>query len=163
MAVAPHPVDPTYACIPTGINRYMHEFQNRPTRGSSDCHGCARYGAVVGRTHEASAGRSRTGKALLGGAHDGARPPEVNVVNPCGYRSETGCAAYDGRGAGHGAASWQPLPVHGSIVDETRNAEDRREVPGGSGGSPEVPGVVDLRRVFASREWRSGATFSKLL
>jgi hypothetical protein len=33
----------------------------------------------------------------------------------------------------------------------------------GRGGAPEVPGVVDLRRVFASREWRSGATFSKLL
>jgi hypothetical protein len=32
--------------------------------------------------------------------------------------------------------------VHGSIVDETRNAEDRRELPGRVGGSPEVPGVV---------------------
>ena len=36
----------------TGINRYMHEFQNRPTAGSSDCPGCARQRGVAGRTRD---------------------------------------------------------------------------------------------------------------
>ena len=34
----------------TGIDRYMHEFENRPTAGSSDCPGCARQGPPPGRT-----------------------------------------------------------------------------------------------------------------
>jgi hypothetical protein len=50
--------------------------------------------------------------------------------------------AYDGRGACHGAASWQPLP--GARLDRRRNSKCGRPagVPGEGGGSPEVPGVV---------------------
>jgi hypothetical protein len=138
----------------------MHEYQNRPTKGSSDCLGCARRPPVARRTREASSGWPSNGKAFLGGmvAHDGGRPSAANVVNPCGYRSETGCAAYDGRAHCHGAASWQPLPVHGSIVDETRNAEDRREVPGRVGrvgrvwgGRPEAGLRVLTRRCPIAR------------
>jgi hypothetical protein len=59
---------------------------------------------------------------------EGRQRPTSSILAEIAQRR--GCAAYDGRGACHGAAAWQPLPVHGSIVDETRNAEDRREVPG---------------------------------
>jgi hypothetical protein len=58
----------------------------------------------------------------------------------------------------HGAASWRPLPVHGSNVDEARNAQDRREVPGRVGrvgrvwgGRPEA-GLRPPFRVAPPRE-----------
>jgi hypothetical protein len=142
------PVDPTYACIPTGINRYMHEFQNRPTKGYLDCPGCARRGRGARGTREARRGRPRTGKGRLGWRAAG--PSAGNVACSCGYRSETGCAAYDGRGAlsrcGVVAA------FAGARLDRRRNSKCGRPVggPGEGGGSPEVPGVVDLRRAFAS-------------
>jgi hypothetical protein len=91
---------------------------------------------VAGRTREASAGWPRTGKALLGGmvAQDGGRPSAANVVNPCAIAQGRAVRLMMVGAHCHGAASWQPMPVHGSIVDETRNAEDRREVPRMVGG-----------------------------
>jgi hypothetical protein len=48
---------------------------------------------VAGRTREASSGWPQQWQGTLGRmglAHDGGRPSAANVVNPCGYRSETG-------------------------------------------------------------------------
>jgi|SRR5580704_16290655 hypothetical protein len=87
----------------TGINRYMHEFQNRPTAGSSDCPGCAGRPPTKGRTQRASQGRLRTGSG-----------PPMAVGRPLGMESrwwpsvlilgsaalEAGEALHDGRDDG---------------------------------------------------------------
>jgi hypothetical protein len=54
------PARPMHAS--TGINRCMHEFQNRPTAGSSDRPGCARRQAPMRRTRDALLGRSGLAK-----------------------------------------------------------------------------------------------------
>jgi hypothetical protein len=142
----------------TGINRYMHEFQNRPTAGTSDCPGCARRPGGRRRTREASSGWPSNGKALLGGmvAHDGGRQLAANVVKILAAIAQRRAVRLMMVGAHcHGAASWRPLPVHGSNVDEARNAEDRREVPGRVGrvwgGRPEA-GLRPPFRVAPPRE-----------
>jgi hypothetical protein len=148
------PVDPTYACIPTGINRCMHEFKNRPTAGSSDCPGCARRPPVARRTREASTGWPSNGKALLRGLWpmmaEGCQRPTSSILAAIAQRRA--CAAYDGRGAlsrcGYSSAHGlrPPLRLWPRLSVKRNNRWRSRGGSGGSGGS----GVGDLRRAFAS-------------
>ena len=149
-----------------------------PTSVYSDCRRCARRATGARRTREASAGWPINGKALLGGkvAHDGGRPSAANVVNPCGYRSETGCAAYDGRGALSRCGVGQALPCRdrSSTKLEMRKTGGRSRggwgVPGGPGGGrPEDlrPGVRAVfgesfgKGMLLSRRTREGSKRSR--
>jgi transposase len=59
-------LDPTSNRAVTGINRCMHEFQNRPTTGSSDCLRCARRRVVVRRTRDDHPTPMATAKSWVG-------------------------------------------------------------------------------------------------
>jgi hypothetical protein len=101
--------------------------------------------------------------ALIVG-HDGGRPSAANVVNPCSYRSETGCAAYDGRArvTVRRRGSLCRYTARSSKKLEMRN--DRREVPGRVGrvgggrsgaGLRVLSGGPAFRRIWkTSREGR---------
>jgi hypothetical protein len=113
------------------------------TSGYSDCLRCARHSPPPGRTREASSGWLSNGKALSGwlGSLGAEGPSAANVVNPFGYRSETGCAAYDGQGARHGGRCGSLCRCTARSKLETRKTGRRSR-----GGSE----VVDLRLAVVS-------------
>jgi hypothetical protein len=126
----------------------MHESSNRPTRGISDCPGCARHGHPPGRTRAHSYSR----RSLAG------EKPHAVCVGLCSRRASavtvarsvaaplaTGMAAHGVVTMAEGAARCAALPLLRLDARLSSSKCGRRsggpgEGLGGSGGS----GVVDL-------------------
>jgi hypothetical protein len=66
----------------------MHEFENRPTRGISDCPGCARQRGVAGRTRDDHPTTMVHGQVMVGwwwSSQVSRRPSAGFCVDPWGY------------------------------------------------------------------------------
>jgi hypothetical protein len=130
-------VDQTYACIHPALIDTCMSFrldQLQEVRTAPAAHDMAhpQEGPVTPSSRRSwLAKQARGGCVALG--RKGRQRPTSSILTAIAQRRAVWLMMVGAHC--HGAASWQPLPVHGSIVDETRNAEDRREVPGGSGGS----------------------------
>jgi hypothetical protein len=131
----------------------MHEFQNRPTTGISDCPGCARSQRGVGRTR----GHSYSRRSLPGADGSGGVWVALWRKAVCGHRSASlrlcvsdGRCGSDGWEAGiSGDGSGTP-----SLCSRSRGRAARRiyHPHGMGGGSGRVrrawPGPADLDPVF---------------